>query len=136
MAIHQLSRESVGGIQLKSGLAAHKFITTPFRIFFGDDGEFHKRLLEFWEHENPDLFAEEKKVFDEQSLSPCGSHSETMRLAIVDAGLLLVEGTALPERVHFSGRSESYGLGDRQRTQLLGQSALGGEWKLHLPTPA
>jgi hypothetical protein len=132
MAIHRLTKESLSGIDLKGGIAAHKFITTPRRVFFGDGSEFHENLLQFWEMQNPQLITEEKEIFEAQSLRSC-PHVDARRLAIVDAGLMVVEGVALPETVSFEERSEKYGIGDRMRTQLIASTALGGSWKLHLP---
>ena len=110
-------------------------MTTPFRIFFGNNDEAHKSLLNHIKEisiEDPELFEDEKDFFAEQGLVACGSHQEAHDLAVIDAGLMVVEGLEVPELVSFTERSGEYGMGDRVRTQMIAERALQGTWKLHL----
>jgi hypothetical protein len=136
MAFLRLTRETLSEIKLAEGAAKHKFITTPSRIYFGNDGEYHRTLLSdlkgLYETE-PDTLSYAKEMFGRANLMACGAHLETQELAVVDAGLMVVEGLEVPETVSFIDRSTDYGMGDRTHTQMLAGLALHGSWKLHLP---
>lgn len=135
MAIHRLSPETLYTATKVEGQRGPKFIATPSIIFFGNEEEGHVALASYWRNlseEDPKLFVYEQQKFKDQNLQPCGAHAEAEELAIVDAGLMLVEGLAVPETVTFTRASGEYGIGDRTRTFELAQIILGGTLRLHL----
>jgi hypothetical protein len=139
MALHRLNRESLSEVRLTDGTASHKFLSTPFKIFFGTEGEYHKTLLgqlRSMSEEDPELLESDRNAFEQQSMTGCGSHIDTQELAVIDAGLLVVEGIEIPETISFTDRSKEYGVGDRMRTQMIAEAALRGTWKMHLPPNA
>lgn len=135
MAFHRLTRREFANIQLVDGVARHKFITLPNRIFFGCNKESHADLVSYWERlakQEPRILERQKELITERALKPCGAHPRAQEVAMIDAGLMVVEGIQVPETVAFTGLSQEYGEGHREITHMLAEIALGGDWKLHL----
>ena|SRR5579884_4165810 len=107
MSVYRLSVETLDEARKKDGQKGHKFIATPTKIFFGNQGEAHT-LANFWRiqsQEDPELFAHERQRFVDLRLNPCGSHGEAEELAIVDAGFVAVEGLEVAKRYRLVGRA-------------------------------